>query len=252
MVTPDPMFDRRVQNNSEATARRSRPGDRWRRRSSAKRTRRCRPRGLCDPMAGAGADRPTAGDPATPCCDGLAPEAGRPPGPTVRLSGGRPTEPPVARPLSCVGHATLPPVLHHAPRRSRRCRDAVASTAPARGLPAPAGLGDLLAVAVGQAGQRPGRADHPRRAGRDRRPGDGDAGGPPGRRVAGERPLRRHRAGAGPLQGPRRPGHGAGDDPRRGRGDAAGRRREVVPPAADAWSTTSRRSGATSRAPAAG
>ena len=63
--------------------------------------------------------------------------------------------------------------------------------------------------------------------------GDGDAGRPPGRRVAGERALRRHRSRAGPVQGPQRPRHGPGDDPRGGRGDAAGRHRPVVAPAAD-------------------
>ena len=69
---------------------------------------------------------------------------------------------------------------------------------------------------------------------RDRRPGDGDAGRPPGRRLAGERPLRRDRAGAGPLQGPQRARHGPRDDPRGGRRDPAGRHRQVVPPAPDA------------------
>ena len=36
-----------------------------------------------------------------------------------------------------------------------------------------------------------------------------------------ERALRRDRPGAGPVQGPRRPGHGPGDDPRGGRRDPA-------------------------------
>ena len=96
------------------------------------------------------------------------------------------------------------------------------------------GSGHLLAAAARQAGQRPGRAGHPRGAGPHRRPGDGDAGRPPGRRLAGQRPLRRDRAGARPVQGPQRPGHGPGDDPRGGRRAAPGRHRQVVPPAADA------------------
>ena len=88
--------------------------------------------------------------------------------------------------------------------------------APGRLRP-PARVRDLLAAAARQAGQRPGRADHPRGAGPDRRPGDGDAGRPPGRHLAGERPLRRDRAGADPVQGPHRARHGPRDDPRGGR-----------------------------------
>ena len=38
---------------------------------------------------------------------------------------------------------------------------------------------------------------------RDRRPGDGDAGRPPGGALEGERPLLQDRAGDGPVQGPR-------------------------------------------------
>ena len=96
------------------------------------------------------------------------------------------------------------------------------------------GSGHLFAPAARQARQRPGRADHPRGAGPDRRPGDGDAGRPPGRHLAGERSLRRDRAGAGPLQGSQRAGHGPRDDPRGGRRHPARRHRQVVPPAADA------------------
>ena len=46
------------------------------------------------------------------------------------------------------------------------------------------GSGHLLAAAARLAGQRAGRADHPRGAGPDRRPGDGDAGRPSGGRLA--------------------------------------------------------------------
>ena len=132
-----------------------------------------------------------------------------------------------------VAHAPVPPVLRHAPRRPGRCRDAVAPPAAARGLPPPARLGDLLAAAARQAGQRPRRAGHPRGAGPDRRPGDGDAGRPPGRHLARERSVRRHRPGADPVQGPQRARHGPRDDPRGGRRDPARRHRQVVPPAPD-------------------
>ena len=53
----------------------------------------------------------------------------------------------------------------------------------------PARIGDLLAPAAGFPGQQAGRAGRPRRDEPDRQPGDGDAGRPPGRRVARERPL---------------------------------------------------------------
>ncbi len=139
-----------------------------------------------------------------------------------------------SRPLSLPGHATLPPLLHHAPRRPGGRRDAVAPPPVACGLRAPARLRDLLAAAAGQEGQRPGRAGHPRGAGPHRWPGDGDAGRPPGRHLASQRPVRRDRAGAGSVQGPQRPGHGPRDDPRGGRRHPPRRHRQVVPPAPDA------------------
>ena len=73
----------------------------------------------------------------------------------------------------------------------------------------------------------------------------------PGRHLARERPLRRDRPGADPVQGPQRPRHGPGDDPRGGRRAAARRHRPLVAPAPACRSITSRRSGATSRAPVA-
>ena len=109
------------------------------------------------------------------------------------------------------------PLLHDPPRRPGRRRDAVAPPAAAGRLRPPARLRDLLAAAARLPGQQAGRAGHPRGDGPDRLPGDGDAGRPPGRRLAGERPLRRDRPGAGPVQGPQRPRHGPGDDPRGGR-----------------------------------
>ena len=54
----------------------------------------------------------------------------------------------------------------------------------------------------------------------------------PGRPVARVRPLRRHRPRDGPVQGPRRPGHGPRDDPRGGRGGPAARHRPELSPAA--------------------
>ena len=95
------------------------------------------------------------------------------------------------------------------------------------------GSGIYSLLPLGQARQRPGRAGHPRGAERDRRPGDGDAGRPPGRHLAGERPLRRDRPGTGPVQGSRRARHGPRDDPRGGRRDPARRHRPLVSPAAD-------------------
>ena len=68
---------------------------------------------------------------------------------------------------------------------------------------------------------------------RDRRAGDGDARRPPRGGVEGERAVREDRARAGPVQGPRRAGHGPGDDPRGGRRDPAARHRPELPPAAD-------------------
>ena len=130
--------------------------------------------------------------------------------------------------------APVTPLLHHPSRRPRRRRDAVASTARSRRLRPPARLRDLLAAAARQAGQRSRRAGDPRGAERDRRPGDGDAGRPPRRHLARERPLRRDRTGADPVQGPQRPRHGPGDDPRGGRRPAARRHRPLVaaaPPA---------------------
>ena len=129
-------------------------------------------------------------------------------------------------------HAPVPPVLHHAPRRPLRGGDAVPSPAAAGGLRAPAGRRHLLAAAARLPGQPARRAGDPRGAQRDRRPGDGDAGRPSRRPVAGERPLRRDRPRDGAVQGPRRPGHGARDDPRGGRRRPAPRHRPELPPAA--------------------
>ena len=114
-----------------------------------------------------------------------------------------------------------------------RGRDAVAPAAAAGRLRPPARVGDLLAAAARLAGQQAGRAGHPRGAGPDRRPGDGDAGRPSGRGLEGERPLLQDRPGAGPVQGPRRARHGPRDDPRGGRRDPAPRHRPELPPAAD-------------------
>ena len=55
----------------------------------------------------------------------------------------------------------------------------------------------------------------------------------PGRGLEGERPLLQDRAGAGPVQGPRRARHGPRDDPRGGRRDPPARHRPELPPAAD-------------------
>ncbi len=137
-------------------------------------------------------------------------------------------------PLSLPLHAPVPPLLHDPSRRPGRCGDAIASTVAAGGLHAPARLGDLLAPAARQARQRPRRADRPRGAGPDRRPGDGDAGRPPGRHLEGQRAVPGDRSRARPLQGPQWPRHGPRDDPRGGRRPAPGRHREVVPPAPDA------------------
>ena len=104
------------------------------------------------------------------------------------------TRPRSPSPLS-FADAPVTPLLHHAPRRPRRCRDAVASTARSRRLRPPARLRDLLAAAARQAGQRPGRAGHPRGAERDRRPGDRDAGRP-------SRPTSGGRAAATTRSGP--------------------------------------------------
>ena len=73
------------------------------------------------------------------------------------------TRPRSRRPLS-FADAPVTPLLHHPPRRPRRRRDAVASTARPRGLRPPARFRDLLAAAARQAGQRPRRAGHPRGA----------------------------------------------------------------------------------------
>ena len=129
--------------------------------------------------------------------------------------------------------ATFEPLLHHAPRRSRRRGDAVTPAAAAGRLRPPARLGDLLAAAARLPGQQAGRADHPRGDGPDRLPGDGDAGRPPGRRLAGERALRRDRPGARPVQGPQRARHGPGDDPRGGRRACCSPTSSALPPAAD-------------------
>ena len=100
------------------------------------------------------------------------------------------------------------------------------------GLRAPAGRRAVLAAAARVPGDQARRAGHPRGDERDRRPGDGDARRPPRRAVEGQRPLRQDRAGAGPVQGPRRPGHGPGDDPRGGRRPPAARHRPELSPAA--------------------
>src|SRR4051794_24077444 len=55
--------------------------------------------------------------------------------------------------LSLPGHAALPPLLHHAPRRSGRRRDGVPPAARPGGLRPPARIGHLLAPPAGQAGQ---------------------------------------------------------------------------------------------------
>ena len=76
---------------------------------------------------------------------------------------------PAPAPLSFANHALEPALLRHAPRRSQRCRDAVASAAAAGRLPSPARLGDLLAAAARLPGQPARRAGHPRGDGPDRR-----------------------------------------------------------------------------------
>ena len=103
-----------------------------------------------------------------------------------RSSPTRPDAAEAPRPLS-FADAPLPDVLHDPARRSGRRRDAVASAARPGRLCPPARLGHLFAAAARQARQRPRRAGHPRGAERDRRPGDGDAGRPSGRRLARER-----------------------------------------------------------------
>ena len=67
------------------------------------------------------------------------------------------------RPLS-FADAPVPALLHDAPRRSGRRRDAVAPAAAPGRLRPPARLRDLLAAAARQAGQRARRAGHPRGA----------------------------------------------------------------------------------------
>ena len=218
-----------------ATSRRSRADVRWRRRSDARRSTSSRPRRNATTRTrirlayalrwlelGRG-QSPSA--PGRPCStDAVA----------VRPAGRRNPRRPVGPRLSLRGHAPVPPLLHHAPRRPVRSRDGVPSVAAARRLRPPARLGDLFAAAARQARQRSGRAGHPRGAEPDRRPGDGDAGRAPGGHLAIERSVRRDRARARPVQGPERARHGAGDDPRGGRRPPAGRHRPVVPPAADA------------------
>ena len=68
----------------------------------------------------------------------------------------------------------------------------------------PLGVRDLLAAAAGQARQRPRRADHPRGAGPDRRPGDGDAGRPSGGRLARSAAATTRSARSCSVQGPQR------------------------------------------------
>ena len=132
-------------------------------------------------------------------------------------------------------HAPVQPVLHHAPRRPGRRRDAVPSPAASgRATCASSAPGIYSLLPLGFRVDQARRAGHPRGDERDRRPGDGDARRPPRRGVEGERPLRQDRAGAGPVQGPRRPGHGPGDDPRGGRRPPPARHRPELPPAARA------------------
>ena len=119
------------------------------------------------------------------------------------------------------------------------------------GLRPPARIGHLLAPAARLPGHQARRAGHPRGDGRDRLPGDGDAGRPPGRPLARVGSLRRDRSGDGPVQGPRRPRHGPRHDPRGGRGRPPGRHRAARIASCRSWSTTSRRSSATSPAPVA-
>src|SRR3954454_7627389 len=67
-----------------------------------------------------------------------------------------------ARPAILTAHATLPSLLHDAPRRPLRRRDGVASPAAAGGLRPPTRLGDLFAAAARLPREQAGRADHPR------------------------------------------------------------------------------------------
>ncbi len=146
--------------------------------------------------------------------------------PTLRI----PAQPP--RPVSfapCVCPTCSSPRCATIPPRPR-CRPTACCCGPATCASWVPGIYSLLPLGLPR--QQAGGAGHPRGAQRDRRPGDGDAGRPPGGPVARDRPLRRHRAGDGALQGPRGPGHGPGDDARGGRRRPAARHRPQLPPAA--------------------
>ena len=129
-------------------------------------------------------------------------------------------------------HASFGAVLHEPARRSRRRGDAVAPTPRPRRLRPAARFGAVFPAAARLPRQQAGRAGHPRGDRPDRRAGDGDAGRPPGRRVAAQRSLRVSGARNGPLQGPRRTRHGHRHDPRGSGRRAARRHRPLVPPAA--------------------
>ena len=160
-----------------------------------------------DERAGSKRSTPRRARPeATAGCDGVGRRAAPP----------RPVAPRVAGILRA--HAPVPAVLHDPPRRPRRRRDAVAPPAAAGRLRPPARLRDLLAAAARQAGQRPGRAGHPRGAGprsaarrwRCRSSIPADVWRASGRYDAIGPEL-------APVQGPQRPRHGPRDDPRGGR-----------------------------------
>src|SRR5262245_41444476 len=89
-----------------------------------------------------------------------------------------------ARPLS-FADAPESPLLHDASRRSGRRRDGVAPAAAPGRLRPPTGVRDLLAAAARVPRRQARRADHPRGAGPDWRPGDGDAGRPSRRGLEG-------------------------------------------------------------------
>ena len=94
------------------------------------------------------------------------------------------------------------------------------------------GRGDVD-VAAGRLARAPaGRSDHPRGDGRDRRPGDADAGAAARRAVAQDRAARDR--GAVQAERPQGLGAGAGDDPRGGRHLSRRADRALLPrPAAD-------------------
>ena len=75
----------------------------------------------------------------------------RVPSPDLTRRTGSRQAPSEARPI-LTGHAPEPAVLHHAPRRPGRRRDAVASSAAPRRLRPPARLRDLLAPAARRSG----------------------------------------------------------------------------------------------------